>query len=135
MKQLLIMLAILMLCTSVFSLGELINLGLVKGETKIIELDVKEGVQLDIMNERHIINVDKITEKGADLDLFLFVDTEQKINYVSVTNKMISKLDFDKDGRGEIYISLEFSILPARFAHPIPASWSGPSSISLSVSL
>lgn len=86
--------------------GEITKLDLIKGETKTVELKLKNSVELNMLDGRHIININKITDKGADLDVFVFVDDDQSISYVTVLKGSTIKLDFNKDGRGEVYISL-----------------------------
>ena len=90
---------------SVGAIGEIRKIDIQKGQTVILDLGLKEGIELDLYDGRHILNVNKITDKGADLDVFLFVDEDQKISYVTVSKKQNLKLDFDKDGKGEIYVS------------------------------
>ncbi len=88
------------------SAGEIKELNISKGETQTIDFKVKDGVEIDMLGGRHIININKIQKDGADLDVWTFVDGDQKTMYVTVNRKQLVKLDFDRDGRGEIYISL-----------------------------
>mgnify|MGYP001611644528 CR=1 FL=1 len=106
MKKLIFVFFLVALSFSVSALGEIKKLEVNKGETVTVDLKVKDGVELNLMGDRHIITVNKIHYKGADLDIFNFVDTEQKTMYITVNKKQSVKLDLDRDGKGEIYIKL-----------------------------
>ena len=87
--------------------GELKQVKFERGEIITVDLGTKEGIEFNLNGGRHIVNVDKITDKGPELDVFLFVDGDQQINYVTINKEQILKLDLDKDGRGEIYVRLK----------------------------
>ncbi len=95
---------LILLINIVSSMGEIKHIDINRGQTINVDLKVKDGVEFNLMNDRHIINVNKITPKGADLDVFNFVDGDQKISYITVNKRQLLKLDFDKDGRGELYV-------------------------------
>ena len=87
--------------------GELKQVEFERGEIVTVDLGTKEGIEFNLNGGRHIVNVDKITNKGPELDVFLFVDGAQQINYVTINREQILKLDLNKDGRGEIYVKLK----------------------------
>lgn len=106
MKRLIGALIIVLMAFSVHALGEIKKVDIEKGETVTVDLKVKEGVELNLLDGRHIININKIHKDGADLDIWVFVDGDQRISYVTVNRKQSLKLDLDKDGKGELYVSL-----------------------------
>jgi len=106
MKLAIVLFLLMILAFSVNGLGEIKHIDLVKGEIITVDLKVKEGVEFNLMEGRHIINVNKIHKDGADLDIFNFVDGDQKISYTTINRIRSLKQDLDRDGRGEIYVSL-----------------------------
>lgn len=61
-------------------------------------------IEFYLNDARHIINIEKVMPESMELDVFLFVDEEQKTNYVTVKKGRTIKIDFNKDGKGELYL-------------------------------
>lgn len=106
MRKILSLVLIVLLVPLATALGEIKQLDIEKGDTITVDFKVKEGVQLNLLGKRNIININKIHKDGVDLDIFVDVDGEQVINYLTVNKKQSVKLDVDRDGRGEMYIDL-----------------------------
>lgn len=96
----------LLLSLILVSAGEVVPIELKLDDPLTVDLEVSSGVEFNMFDGRHIVNLDKITKKGADLDVFLFVNRgqEQSVSYMTVTPKTTLKLDLDKDGIGDIYV-------------------------------
>ena len=92
----------------------LVNLVLGEGEIRKIDIegvdvmtvDLREGsgVEFSAADGRHIIVTEKIHKDVVDLDVFLFVDGNQKVSYITVSPKRTLKLDLDQDGTGDLYV-------------------------------
>lgn len=112
MKKLVYPLVLLLLMTIAIA-GEIrkidIEEELGNKDTLFIDIKTGEGLEFDMFEGRHVISVDKMHEKGVDFDIFLFVnkDEDQKVSYMTVSPKRTIKLDFDKDGVGDIYIGFK----------------------------
>jgi len=67
----------------------------------VLEGDI---IEFYLGDARHIINIEKVLPESMDLDIFLFVDEEQKVSYVTVKENRTIKLDLDKDGEGDLFL-------------------------------
>lgn len=78
-------------------------------DEKITHIAITEGdaIEFNLFEGRHVIGIDKIHKKGVDLDVFLFVDGEQRISYITVGEERTLKLDLDKDGKGDLFVGFE----------------------------
>ncbi|MBI2498625.1 hypothetical protein HYV88_00110 [Candidatus Woesearchaeota archaeon] len=61
-------------------------------------------IEFYLGDARHIINIEKVMPESMDLDVFLFVDEEQKTSYVTVKENRTIRLDLDKDGVGDLFL-------------------------------
>jgi len=95
----------LFIALALVNAGEIKKIDLEGKETVIVTTKVKDAVEFYMFTGRHIVTVDEITKKGIDLDIFLFVNEEQKLTYVTVNKEHTVKLDFDKDNKGDLYIA------------------------------
>jgi len=105
MKSFIYLLTCLIILVSVQA-GEIRKIDFEGENSLIVNIPFQDGVEFDMFNGRHVITIDKITPKGVDLNVFLFVEGNQSIYYVTVKKERSIKLDFDRDGKGEIYIKL-----------------------------
>ena len=106
MKKL-IFLLMLLISISLTNAGEIRKIDLENNNRLAIDLLVKEGIEFTMLDNRHIITIDKITNKGVDLDVFLFIDEDQKVSYITVNKNSTLKLDLDKDGKGDLYVGFD----------------------------
>ncbi|MFH1593054.1 MAG: hypothetical protein ABIB47_06845 [Candidatus Woesearchaeota archaeon] len=104
---------LLLLLTTIVVAGEIRKIDLEKdlGDKNGLILEVTSGdaIEFDMFDGRHIVTIDKIHQKGVDLDVFLFANRgeDQKVSYMTVSPKRTVKLDFDKDGIGDLYIGFK----------------------------
>ena len=103
---------VLLLFSLIASAGEIEKITIEKNQAQIVNIPLGGGIEFDILGGRHIITVDKITEAGADLNIFFYVDGEQFTNYVTVKDDGYIKLDFDRDGAGDVYLRLNKIFYP-----------------------
>ncbi|MEK6952900.1 MAG: hypothetical protein AABX29_07850 [Nanoarchaeota archaeon] len=89
--------------------------GLVSANNKIsLDVNLEKEMLVPVLEDdmiefylgdaRHIINIEKVMLRSMDLDVFLFVDGEQKTSYVSVKENRTIKIDIDKDGEGDLFL-------------------------------
>lgn len=69
-------------------------------------MPVLEGdmIEFYLNNSRHVINVEKVMPESLDLDIFLFVDEDQRVSYLTASKGKTIKIDVNKDGKSELYL-------------------------------
>jgi len=107
MRKIIFMFALILFLNSV-SAGEMnrIDMG-DDGTTTYLNLKVGDGIRFYYAGGEHVITLDKVHAKGADLNIFLYVDKDQKTTYATAGLKRSIKLDLDRDGVGDFFISFD----------------------------
>jgi len=106
MKRLIFSL-IFLLCLNLINAGEIKKIDLENSNRLTIDISVKDGIEFSILGNRHVITIDKITKKGVDLEIFLFIDNDQQVSYITIINNSTLKLDLNEDGKGDLYVGFD----------------------------
>ena len=99
--------AFVLLLSSVVQSGEIMQIDFLVSDRLVLDVPVRDGFSFDLYDGRHVVVVDRITESGADLDIFMFAGEEdQAVQYATAKKDTTVKLDPNRDGEGDVYIKL-----------------------------
>ena len=82
MKRFMLIVCWLLVFSNLVYAGESLKINLGEEENTLVALGEKDRVEFLMMGGRHTIVADKIHDKGVDLDIFLFVDTNISRNII-----------------------------------------------------
>lgn len=106
MKIYLYFLVFLMFLTSVFAIGNTLVVDLTKVALNSVTLGVKDRMSFNLLGGEHTIIIDKIHDKGVDLDIFPFVDKKEPVSYITLKYDRHIKVDLDRDNSDDLNIRL-----------------------------
>lgn len=103
MKRYLILVFVILLASSVLANNK-IKLDINLEKQMLLPLSENDMIEFYLNNSRHVINIEKIRPESMDLDIFLFVDENQKTSYITVEKGKSMKIDINKDSKEELYL-------------------------------